>query len=94
MTAPMTQAAFQQRAERMGATLRLAVEIADECARSDIETMCPFQSIRGLDWYDLNGMFDDDDATRRLIDKAARYLRMRGRLVQHPTAEHLVRFGV
>lgn len=85
--------ALQQASERLGETLRLATEIADEAARCDIECHCNYERMGELTWYDtrsaaeLHGPeYADGIAT------ALRYLRLRDRIVLHPVQDHLVRF--
>lgn len=86
-------AAQQARAERLAETQRLAVQLADEYARADIECWCSHERMGYLTWYDTAS------AGRRLgpefgesIATALRYLRLRGRVVEHPAQAHLVRF--
>jgi hypothetical protein len=82
----------QQQADRLGEQLRLAQEIADDCARSDIESFCVKRSVDGLDWFDTAIRFDDSDFARSAVRRAVTYLRLRGRVTSHPTQQALVRF--
>jgi hypothetical protein len=70
--------------------IKLALQIADECARSDIETECNARDIDGHRWYDTQDI-DADTAHLGWVARAANYLRMRGQLETHPTSTHLVR---
>lgn len=55
--------------------LQLAVEIADEAARSDIEGQCKVTHSGKHNWYDLGGVHKDDAAW---VARAERYLNLRG----------------
>jgi hypothetical protein len=83
----------QHAAEQLGETLRLATRIADDSARAVVECWCTSESIGNLKWYDtrsperaLGPEFDES------IADALRYLRLRDRVVTHPTQDYLVRF--
>ena len=82
-----------EHAERLGETLRLAQQIADEAARADIEGWCGFVRIGRVTWYDT-----DTTATlhgreeAEYVATAVRYLTLRERIAMHPTQPHLVRF--
>lgn len=69
---------------------RLEREIAEESARSDIE--CEY--VRVLDegdrWYDTNLVSDEDWVPT--LERAERYLELRGLLERHPERPELVRF--
>ena len=72
---------------------RLAFEIADEAAVSDIEVLCRsefhFGEHYGL-WYDIaQGPFDD--LKYCAIYRAVRYLELRGELECHPDNPNVVR---
>ena len=78
--------------ERLGEQLRLAKKLADDSARSDVETYCTYQRMGRLTWYDTHslskeGVFVGEDVTDQV-----RYLDLRGRLIRHPVQRHLVRF--
>jgi hypothetical protein len=79
-------------AERLGETLRLATELADDIARTYIENHCIFDRVGRFTWYDTTKPksegFDIDGG----ITKALRYLDLRGRVIHHPQQSHLVRF--
>ena len=84
---------LQVRAERLGETLRLATQIADESARADVESFCSFEHMGRLVWYDTEStevLHGPDEA--EMVATAVRYLRLRDRIVVHPTQTHLVRF--
>jgi len=80
-------------------TLRLAVQIADEAARTDIETRCPSLTGDGREaetaeeirsaWYDCSGA---DMGSSVFILKALYYLTLRGRVIYHPSMANWVRF--
>lgn len=71
-----------------GAMLAEALDIADSCARSDLE--CNVPPVAGTErWYDLGGLTGDED--RRWADQAVRYLEMRGQLVRRPGEPQHVR---
>lgn len=82
--------------------LALALELADEAARADIESEAPIAKSLGQDWCDLNGppaRFTKDDAATcaYLLSRAARYFELRPetpafRVVRHPAFPNLVRF--
>lgn len=57
---------------------RLALELADECARSDIETHCPRDSNRWCDTSPKNST----DAER--VARALRYLDLRAKTPGYP----------
>lgn len=75
---------------------QLALEIADEGARSDIEMLCR-QTVcrdRGT-WYDTGIVQEEDVAT---VERAKRYLQLRGmgtlgfRVERHAAFPNLIRF--
>lgn len=68
-----------------------AMEIADSCARSDIEcnVMQAFQTPDLRRWYDSSTADPED---REAIDQALRYLEARGILVRDSTKPHVVTF--
>ena len=71
----------------------LALQIADEVVRSDIESNCGHRLDRGIYWCDTANT-DERDA----IDRAIRYIELREpdafpfRFIRHPQQTHLVRF--
>jgi len=78
------QAAFlkpQEHADRLAESLRLAVEIADEAARSDIESWGVPLADR---WFDIAPHDGDDDYERATLIRAAKYLTLRGQLEVDP----------
>ena len=72
---------------------RLAQELADDLARSDIECECAPATADGEEWYDTAAEFDEAPEVRQGITKALRYLDLRGTMQRHPTQPALVRFG-
>ncbi|RZI40919.1 hypothetical protein EGT07_21730 [Herbaspirillum sp. HC18] len=85
--------------ERQNHVYRLAVQIADDAARSDIETLCLSVTAEGREpvtveeiraaWYDTSTM---DGEGGRLIRMAVNYLVLRGLVVRHPIQRHWLRF--
>lgn len=72
----------------------MAVEIADSCARSDIECHGHHVQIGDTAWYDLQGL---DDDLREVVEFGLRYMAARGdalpyRVVCHPNYPYLRRF--
>jgi hypothetical protein len=83
-----------QHAERLSESLHLALEIADEAARSDIESLCPSHSDGGhLWWFARSPLGEHADPYHvRTIERAVTYLDGRDLLVRHATVPALVRF--
>ena len=79
---------------------RLAVQIADDAARADIETGCPSFTSDGREpvtakeirsaWYDISMM---EGEAARIIRQAVSYLTLRGRIVCHPEKKSWVRLA-
>jgi hypothetical protein len=73
-------------------TMLLAVKIADEAARSDLECLCAFVQDGGDTadhrWCDTSCVAEDGDG---FVRDALAYLWQRGLLDRHPTHDHLVR---
>jgi hypothetical protein len=74
--------------------VQMAFQLADSAARSDIE--CIGRSIKRerVDWYDLQGLDEEDHA---FVTFALRYMQGRGdalpyRLIAHPNFPFLWRF--
>lgn len=84
----------EQRVNDACARLRLATELADEVARSDIESYCPFEKIGTHTWYDTRPPNHNGPEVDAGIAKALRYLDLRGGhgMHRHPQQPHLVRF--
>jgi hypothetical protein len=76
---------------KLGETLRLALCIADDSARADIECECDQVRLDGVTWYDTRDAGKGDALAGEIVDNAVRFLHLRGRLVKHPTDGHLVR---
>lgn len=87
-----TPDAVQVHALRLGESLRLATQIADDAARADIETNCAFERIGNHTWYDVEStevLHGPEFA--EMVATGVRYLRLRGHIVNHPTQGNLVR---
>lgn len=83
----------EQHAERLTERLQLALEIADETARSDIESLCVSHTDEGhLWWYARAPVNELDPWTGKAIERAVRYLDMGEQIVHHATVPVLVRF--
>lgn len=73
---------------------QMAVQIADEAARADIETMCAVVTNDGAEpatlheirsaWYDTAVTVD---GATGMIRRAVAYLTLRGKIVRHPFRE-------
>lgn len=63
------------------AAIPLAIRIADEAARSDIECVCKCveHDANGVPWYNLL-ICPDDETEQRIIATAIEYLTLRGRI--------------
>jgi hypothetical protein len=79
-----------EHAKRLGERLRLATELADDVARSDIESYCAIEHADKHDWYDTH--HSDPATDSDAVAKAVRYLDLRNRVTHHPQQPHLVRF--
>ena len=67
--------------------------IADESARADVESWCSFDRLGNHTWYDIRSTPDlHGREEAEIVATALRYLRLRDRVVIHPTQAHLVRF--
>lgn len=77
-------------AAKLGETLRLATELADDVTRSDIESFCVRIELDDVDWFDTHR--PDVDFESGCVAKAVRYLELRNRLIRHTQQPHLVRF--
>lgn len=77
---------------------QLAVLIADDAARADIEMRCPsftsdghepitVEEIRSA-WYDTSMV---DSEMSKVTELALRYLTLRGQVIHHPLNRHWVR---
>ena len=65
-----------------------AIEIADSCARADIECGVPHEGELPGAWYDLSKVAEAD---QEMIGLSVRYLTRRGLLERHPEHETWVR---
>lgn len=71
----------------------LALQIADDAARSDIEMFCARVDFQERTWWNTNELEHGVlPPARAWVDRAARYLAERGRLVRNASHPHLVRF--
>lgn len=79
----------------LGPMLADAIEIADSCARADIECHC--RKVRDGDtgegghWYDVGAFLASEDSAVPSIHQAIAYLTARGLLEFDPRAPNLVR---
>lgn len=77
--------------------LVLAVEIADEAARCDVEDSFQQVAIGDATWFDTS-IYTEVGCDFAVVGRSLRYLRARGeqangfRIVRHPAFPHLVRF--
>lgn len=79
---------------------QLAVQIADDAARADIETWCAHVTSEGREpasadeiraaWYDTSSM---EGEAAGIIQAAVRYLTLRGKIVCHPAKKGWVRLA-
>ena len=67
----------------------LALEIADEAARSDVEVYCYETSADGHRWYDTASAPPEDV---EWVGRALRYLDLRKLMIRHPDHPQLVRW--
>jgi hypothetical protein len=82
-----------EHAERFSESLRLALEIADEAARSDIESFCAQHGAEGHTWWYTRGAVNAPDSFEtRTVERAVRYLDLRELIHRHGTVPVLVRF--
>jgi len=70
--------------------MRMAYELADEIAISDIEVYCLRDQEPDGYWYDTRTPHDDD--SRDMVQRAVTYLDARNRLRRHPVDYHCVQF--
>ena len=85
--------AAEEQAARLGEQLRLAREIADDAARSEIECTCEMERVGQRYWYDTQRLSSDCPEFVERVDRALRYLELRSRVKRHPVQTHLVRFS-
>ncbi len=73
-----------------GPMLADAMEIADSCARADIESFCEPAEVPGGRWWNVEAVTPEE---RPMVDQALRYLDARGRIeyTMHQ-GKRLVRF--
>jgi hypothetical protein len=81
------------RAEHLGETIRLAMAIADDAARCEIEVYCHARAMAGsYTWWDTLAPTTDEPIVAQDIARALAYLQRREIVVRHPVQAHLVRF--
>lgn len=84
---------LNDRAEHLSETIRLAMAIADDAARCEIELYCPPAGLPGnYHWHDTQAPTSDDPSLAEGIAQALAYLTRRDRVVRHPVRGYLVRF--
>lgn len=93
---PAGDIAFVPIAAPLCAMLADAIEIADSCARADIESFCEWNTAGSTRWYDTSeaAIHPADAHPRKAVAQAVRYLEARGDLIRHADKPHLVRFEV
>lgn len=65
--------------------LTLQAQLAYSAARSDIETLCCPEGEWADGWHDPTTATDEDDQAD--VDRALRYLDLRGLIERHPTQQ-------
>jgi len=75
-------------------TEQMAIEIADDTAVLDIESICRRvkhpESEHGTDpWWDTSDV--DPIIDGKYVQRALQYLEGRGRIERHPRSEHIIR---
>lgn len=84
-----------EHAERLSESLRLALEIADEAARADIESTCPSHADEGHMWWYTRAPIGEnavDPYDVRALERAVTYLDLRELIVRHVAVPVLIRF--
>lgn len=90
--APLLEHEAEVHAARLGERIRLAQFIADDAARGEIECYCNVERLGTRAWYDTANLVHEDAVYAEGVDRALRYLDLRGCLFRHPVQSHLVRF--
>lgn len=93
--------AISEEANEVTEMLTLAVAIADQGARFDLEFGCTIVTTNTGEWLDTGTMSPQvkamaEDAQRRYgnsLARALRYIDLRGQLLRNPAYPHLVRFA-
>lgn len=71
-----------------------ALEIADSCARADIESMAIHVcSEAGRRWYDSARVYPNEPESITVVGMAIRYLDARGLLIRYRGEPHIVSFN-
>lgn len=84
----LTQGLMQQ--------LRMARELADSYAVSDIETSAAPEQMAGATWYDVRPMLSTHEHAPQVVDMALlalQYAAARGLITHHPQHAHMVRIN-
>ena len=84
---------LQLLSDEVNERLRLATEIADDAARSEIELHCKPQMLGDRKWYDTLDITGDGPDWADGVVRALRYLDLCRRVQRHPVKHHLVRFA-
>lgn len=92
-TPPAPAMPLEAHAAELGEQVRLAHEIADDAARAEIECECGAMQLGTRSWYDTTAVEDAVPEYQAGVDRALRYLDLRGRVQRHPVEKHLVRFA-
>lgn len=79
-------------AVKLGETIRMAMTIADDAARSDIEYYCPSIPVEDWTFWDTSKPNVSDALSLQRLFNAVNYLTLRGHIAQHATAPSLIRF--
>ena len=90
---PTLLSPLEEFGQRLGERLRLATDIADDAARCEIESYCGIETLGTRDWYDTLAVSPKGPEYERGVDRALRYLDLRGHMQRHPVQKHLVRFA-
>ena len=76
-----------------GERLRLGQQIADDAARAEIELYCPTETLGTRVWYDTARTRPEGPEFVAGVQRARRYLTLRGHVQAHPVQLRLVRFA-
>ncbi|MGO1072587.1 hypothetical protein [Lysobacter sp. CA199] len=90
--APSRVSDLLERINSPDAVTELALAIADDSSRADIECSCAeVATADGFRWYDTEEVADEDD--RKFVALAVHYLTLRGRLVFSAASSSIVTFA-
>lgn len=74
--------------------LSLAVEIADETARTNVELhAAEWHDLVGMRWWNTQFLTDADAELHNAVARDLRYLTLRGHVLRNPAMPYLVQFG-